>query len=314
MFAAEWAAYGRTDLIESGLPLAISIGNFDGVHAGHRHLLTALKSLANGSPTAILTFDPHPSRVFLGDKGDKLLSSVEDRVSGILACRIDLVLVQKFSAEFAELTALEFCEDFLLSNLNLSSVLLGFDFRFGKSRQGNFAFMTAVGQTHEFDVFREEPITHSGVIVSSSEIRQLVAAGQMEKAEALLSRPFSLVGRVVKGDQRGRLLGYPTANLEPLPVELLRPAAGVYAGFLELDENGERLPSVMSFGVRPTFGSSLEYRSECHIFDFSADLYGRKVRLHIKHALRGEEKFSDVEALKTQMALDCVQARKLLCS
>lgn len=312
MFAAELSTYGRTDLIEKGFPLAISIGVFDGVHAGHMHLLTALRSLARGTPTAILTFDPHPSKVFLGSQGDKLLSSVEDRVKKILSCGVDLVVVQKFSTSFAELSALQFCEDFLLKSINLSSVLLGFDFRFGKDRQGNFDFMSSVGKTHGFDVYREEPIKRSGVIVSSSEIRQLVAVGQMEKAEAFLSRPFSIVGKVVKGDQRGRLLGYPTVNLEPLPEELLLPADGVYAGFLEVDENGKLLPAVMSFGVRPTFGSGLEYRAECHIFDFSGDLYGRKTRFHIKHALRGEEKFSDVESLKAQMAIDCTNARRLL--
>jgi riboflavin kinase/FMN adenylyltransferase len=312
MFAADWKIFGRKDLVDKRASFALSVGNFDGVHIGHRYLLQALKNLAGDLPTAVLTFDPHPSHIFARDGGERLLSPVEDRAREILALGIDVVLVQNFSRDFAALSPADFCESFLFENLNIGSLLLGFDFRFGAQRKGDFFFMEAMGRKHGFSVYQEEAHKVGVVAVSSSEIRRLVAARDMERAELFLTKPFSLAGTIVKGDQRGRILGYPTANLEQPRPGLLLPPAGVYAGLVELDDEGVLMPSVMSFGVRPTFGSGLEYRSEGHIFDFSGDIYGRKARFHIKSSIRCEEKFSDVESLKTQMAHDCERAREIL--
>jgi riboflavin kinase/FMN adenylyltransferase len=310
MFCAAWKAYGDVNVL-NGTSVVLSVGNFDGVHVGHKHLLSSLRDLAAGMPTVVMTFDPHPRSLFLPEMKGKLLCTVEDRVREMLNFGIDVVLVQSFSKEFSQISADEFVA-FLIQDLPLKRVLLGFDFRFGHDRSGDFALMHSKGLEHGFEVFQESVYMQEDCIVSSSEIRRLIALGDMQKAKRFLSRSYSVSGLVVRGDQRGRLLGYPTVNLGDYDVDMMLPLPGVYAGYVEFDEDGVRRPAVMSFGVRPTFGSNLEYRAEAHVFDFSADVYGRRVRFYVEHRLRGEEKFADVGSLKAQMALDSSRARQLL--
>ncbi len=312
MFRLDWRAYGNLATLRSEAPVALSLGNFDGVHLGHRHLLASLKALAAGRPTVVMTFFPHPTKLFVPGMKSALLCSLDERVQQILDFGIDTVLVQNFSMEFSQLGAREFCTDVLCRNLTLSKVLLGFDFRFGKDRKGDFDVMKAIGRAQGFEVFREEAFERNGCVVSSSEIRRLISNGEMETAEIYLTRPFSLAGVVIKGDQRGRLLGYPTVNLGHYDLDMILPLSGVYAGYVAFDDGSMPLPAVMSFGVRPTFGANLEYRAEAHIFNFSADVYGKAVRFIVKHRLRGEERFSDVRDLKAQMARDSQLALSLL--
>jgi riboflavin kinase/FMN adenylyltransferase len=312
MFPADWKVYGNKDVLAAAQSVAFSVGNFDGVHAGHEYLLRELKKIAAGRPTVVMTFEPHPRKLFLPETKGMLLASVEDRVRTILENGVDVVLVQNFSKAFSELSASDFCSDFLLKNLNISKILFGFDFRFGFKRAGDFDFMRTLAADSGVEVFREDPFVLNGVAVSSSEIRRLISCGDVQGAKALMTRPFAVSGQVVRGDQRGRLLGFPTVNLGGYSEDLLMPMPGVYAGFVELERDGALRPSVMSFGVRPTFGAHLEYRAEAHIFDFAADVYGKSVRFSVEHRLRGEEKFADVEALKAQMVRDSERARFLL--
>jgi riboflavin kinase / FMN adenylyltransferase len=269
-------------------PRAVALGTFDGVHLGHRRVIETL--LAAGPQPTVVTFDPHP-RTALGNRVE-LLTSLERRLDLLAELGVEATLVVEFTLDVARLEPQEFVDEFLRP-IGAEIVVAGADFRFGRARQGDLALLEGLG----FDT-RPVPLLE---YVSSSRIRELVHAGDVEAAAALLGRPVEVEGVVVTGDARGGTLGFPTANLDVRP-ELLVPLNGIYAGVAE-----DRRAAV-SIGTNPHYGGS-ERRVEAFLLDFSGDLYGRRLVVELWERLRDEQSFESEEALIEQIARDVERTR-----
>lgn len=287
---------------------AVAIGNFDGVHAGHLAVLAPLLERARrlGLPSVVYTFDPAPTAVLAPERHQPRILVLEDRVRLLGEAGVEAVVVESFTREFAARPARWFVDEVLGARLNARVVVVGHDFRFGMERHGDAGFLT--GAMPDVDVVQVSAARVDGEVVSSSRVRKLVMGGAVESAAALLGRPHRLRGRVVQGDQRGRTIGFPTANIDNV-VELL-PAFGVYAGWARV-ESGPASAAVMNIGVRPTFaGDGL--RVEVHVLGECGDIYGRHLSFDLVARLRGEQRFNTVEDLKARIALDILAARRVL--
>lgn len=288
-------------------PAALAIGNFDGVHLGHRAIFDALRDLSRkqGLTPCVMTFEPHPREFFSPETAPVRLTSLREKLELFADTGAERVYVVHFNRDFAALNADDFMHKTLRA-LDARLLLLGDDFRFGAGRQGDVAQLRAGG----FTVESVPDITLDGARISSTAVREALAAGDMARAGALLGRPYSVSGRVVDGDKLGRQLGYPTANIF-MPHEW-PPLFGVYAVKLSgADAHDAELamPGVASFGVRPTMKNNGKATLEVHLFDFNGDIYGRHVRVHFLKKLRAELKFPDLDSLKRQIALDELAAR-----
>lgn len=317
-----------TEPVSNGV---LTIGNFDGIHRGHQLILSEVVRRARsiGGTAVVMSFDPPPGRV-LGRQLAPQVMTMPDRARLAGALGVDIFITQPFTLELAHMTPLEFVEGILEAYIRPKVILVGYDFCFGRERQGDVHFLRAYYTPRGVEVLQLGPFALStgagsvetstgagtagaqagaGEIVSSSAIRRLVQAGDVERAAIMLGRPHLLSGRVVHGEARGRTIGFPTANIES-ETELL-PAIGVYATWLWVD--GVRWPSVTNVGMRPTFaGNTLEGQKltiEAHVIDFSGDLYEKQVRLELVSRLRGEQKFAGLDALKAQIARDVAEAR-----
>ena len=305
----DFRLFGKKQLVEAKLPVAVTFGNFDGVHAGHKQLLRDLRVLAQGNGVVVVTFFPHPTRLFTPLAAKPLLCSLAERVQLLLDVGADCVLVQEFDAAFAALTADEFCSEYLGKILSVRSVLLGYNLSYGKDRRGNWTHFETSAKKLGWNAHLAQPLLVDAGPVSSSRIRDLVAAGDVEEAEKLLGRPFSLKGVVVHGSHLGRTIGFPTANLETANEVI--PAFGVYACEVEIENQGKlRLPAVMNYGFRPTVGAHLKLQIEAHILDFSMDIYHCEVTFYLRKFLRSEMKFSGLQQLKEQIEIDTAKARE----
>ncbi|MEY4064403.1 MAG: hypothetical protein RIR26_611, partial [Pseudomonadota bacterium] len=256
-----------------------------------------------------LTFHPHPSVLLSPELAKPALSSVQQRVELLLAAGVDLVVVQNFSKAFASLSADDFIADYLLKHFNLSAAVIGFDFCYGAQRRGNWEHLEKAAKRYGFSAFRSEPYFMHGLPVSSSRIRAAILQRDFQTASELLGRDFTLGGVVVQGDQRGRQLGFPTANLGLEEKNILIPPYGVYAVEIFLPEEKSPRYGVMNCGVRPTIAQGLKLQIEAHILDFDADIYGNKVQFAVKKFIRTEMKFSGLDHLKSQIQDDVAQAR-----
>jgi riboflavin kinase/FMN adenylyltransferase len=309
---------GRIDGVSSlerpSTPTLVAIGNFDGVHRGHRAVLEAAVARAgreNQLPV-VLTFDPHPAEV-LGREKAPVLTSLERKAE--LLCRLSpelRVVVEPFTRELARMSPRQFASELLVAKLNAKLVLVGENFRFGHERSGDFAELARLGSELGFRAESHELAGDASGGYSSTRVRAALAAGDLAEAERLLSRPHALTGTVVPGQSRGRAMGFATANLDGV-VEAL-PPHGVYACVVDRARPGEAFVAlglgVMNLGVRPTLGAG--FSAEVHVLDFDEDLYGARLRLHLCARLREELRFSDVSALKQQIAADIAEARRLL--
>ena len=284
----------------------VTIGNFDGVHRGHRTLLQATCDRAKdlGVPAAVYTFDPAPRDVLRPDNGIPRIQTLSDKASRLGEVGIDHVVVEPFSREFGAHSAQWFAEEVLGRRLAASALVLGWDFRFGRGREGT---VDKLREWLNVDVVQVPPFAEDGLIVSSSRIREAVRAGAIELAAQLLGRPHELGGEVSHGDARGRELGFPTANL--VPETPLLPPNGVYAVYARW--NGQRFPGVANLGMRPTFGGS-QRRLEVHLFGFEGDLYGTRIHVELCRFVRPERTFSGVEDLRAQILRDAEAARSWL--
>lgn len=296
-------------------PAVITPGNYDGVHLGHRALVSTAQSVAAQHPGArvrALTFDPHPLHFVAPDRAPPLLTSVARRVELLRAAGADDVVVQPFDRSFALLSPEGFVSEILVRRLHARAVVVGSDFRFGAKRAGNVATLESLGARYGFEVTIVAPVTLEGQLVSSSNVRASLLVGEVELAARMLTRVHDIERRVIEGHRRGRTIGFPTANLELSG--MLAPADGVYAVSVRVLDGdappAERLWGVANLGVRPTVngGRSLEV----HLLDFSGDLYGRTLRVGFVARLRGEAKFPDLAALTAQIARDVDAARKAL--
>lgn len=281
----------------------LAIGNFDGLHLGHRALLERLTATArqHGLPSAVMTFEPHPRELFTPDQAPARLTSLREKLSLLEACGIDEVFMLHFSRKLAGLSADDFIDRILVQGLGVRHMIIGDDFRFGKGRGGDFALLHGAGQRHGFGVEAMHTIEIDGERVSSSAVREALAAGDLEHAARLLGRPYCISGRVVHGDKIGRKLGWPTANIQ---LKRKRVAlTGVFAATVSgIDKR--HLPGAASLGVRPTLGLGLRPVLEVHLFDFDQEIYGAHVTVHLLHKFRDEMKFDSFEALTAQIARD----------
>ena len=288
----------------------IALGNFDGFHLGHQAVVgEALRwAGAEGRPAIIATFDPHPVRFFKPDAEPFRLTTLDQRQELFGMAGADAMLVFHFDAALAGMSAESFVGDLLGQHLGASGVVTGQDFTFGKGRGGNPQVLRAVGATAGIESRAVGPVFDDQGPVSSSRIRDALKAGDPAEAARLLTRPFAVRGLVQHGDKNGRLLGFPTANLDM--GSYLRPLYGIYAVKARLPD-GRVLNGAANLGIRPSFDPPKELL-EPHFFDFAEDLYGQEIELEFHAFLRGEAKFDSLDALKVQMARDCDAARAVL--
>jgi riboflavin kinase/FMN adenylyltransferase len=288
----------------------VTIGNFDGVHLGHRALVdrTVERARTLDLRPVALTFDPHPTAVLRPDAVPLALQSLDERVAMLRTLGIDHVEVVRFDAELAARTPEEFVTDILAARLDARSVVVGENFRFGRGAAGDVAMLARLGGTLGFDVDAVTLVGGDGAAWSSSALRGLLAAGDLDGVAAGLGRPFSLTGEVVHGAGRGRTIGVPTANVAIAPGRAL-PADGVYACVATAGEG--RWPAVVNIGVRPTF-DGVGRTVEAHLLDADVDLYGRPLTLTFVARIRGEQRFDGPEALVARIRTDIAEAREAL--
>jgi len=288
-----------------------AIGNFDGVHLGHRAILNAAidRARARGGTAFALTFDPLPAKLLAPASAPQLILAPADKFELLRLSGIDGVIVLDFTLELSMLSPRDFVRDCLRGKIGAREVVVGHSVSFGHNRAGNAALMVELGRELGFDTTVVGPVKIGGVKVSSTKVRELILAGDMRGAASLLGRYHSLSGRVVRGRERGRTIGYPTANLDS-ETECI-PPDGVYATRAILDDGV--YPSLSNIGMRPTFAESAR-TIETHIFDFTRDLYGMRIKLELIERIRAERKFDSPDALKAQIARDLRKAREILAS
>ncbi len=303
-------------LEQSARDAVVAIGNFDGVHQGHRAVIGAAARLAAASekPLGVLTFEPHPRSYFRPDDPPFRLTPFRPKMRQLEAYGADIVYCLGFDADLAALTAERFVDEILVRGLGVAHVVFGYDFVFGKGRGGNADFLRETAPRHGFGVASVEAVARDdGAPVSSTLIRDLLRNGRPAEATAALGRPWEVEGHVLPGDQRGRQLGFPTANLD-LEGYLL-PKFGVYAVRCMVESGADAAPvwidGVANLGLRPTIGDG-KILLEAHLFDFSGNLYGRLMRIQLVDFLRPEMRFDGLDALRGQIDADCRRAREIL--
>lgn len=297
----------------SRAPCALAIGNFDGVHLGHRTLLTHLREAGTrlGIEAAVMTFEPHPRAFFaqmMGDlsKAPTRIANLRDNMTSLQAAGVDRVIVEHFNAHFASLSPQDFIEKVLVEGLHVKWLMVGEDFRFGAKRAGDIATLTQAGKQFGFTVETLPPVQNKGVRISSSAVRLALANGDFDEAKTLLGHPYRISGHVVHGQKLGRTIGFPTLNLR---VAHHRPAlTGIFIAQVH-GLSQHPLPAVASLGVRPTVDDSGRVLLETHVFDYADNAYGKVVQIEFLKKLRDEEKFSDLDILTAAINNDADQAR-----
>jgi riboflavin kinase/FMN adenylyltransferase len=300
--------------LENGV---LTIGNFDGLHVGHRSIMRTVIERARTvrGEAAVYTFEPHPRKLLYPDRAPRLLTTLDQKLELLDEIGVDLVIVEPFDRELAALPPERFVREVIHERLGPVAVYVGYDFRYGKDRAGSMRTLTELGPHLGFSVTIIPEVTVGSRDVNSTRIRELLGEGRVEEAGELLARPYRIRGLVVEGDRRGVTIGFPTINLAP-ENEIL-PARGVYAGHVRFLDDG--VPpcgavhrSVTNVGQRPTFKDRDPIVTESHLLDFDAQVYGRRVELSFEHHLRAERRFPGLEALKTQIAADVESAREIL--
>ncbi|MBW1681246.1 MAG: bifunctional riboflavin kinase/FAD synthetase [Deltaproteobacteria bacterium] len=288
----------------------LTIGNFDGVHHGHLALFARVKERAralNGQ-SAVMTFDPHPMKIMNPDLAPPIITPTSQKIQLIDDAGIDVIFCLPFTREFAAVTAEDFIHEILVKRIGIREIVVGYDYSFGRDRRGDIDLLRKMGETLGYRVHVVDPIRIDTTLVSSTSIRELVREGALSGAKKLLGRDYQITGTVVKGRNRGgRLLGFPTANLDLL--DELTPKPGVYAVNVVID--GVLHPGVTNIGYNPTFGEG-NFSVETHILDFSGDLLGKTIQVRFLFRLRDEKTFDSIEALADQIGKDILRARELL--
>ncbi len=297
-----------SDITQTEQGAVIIIGNFDGVHRGHVALLRAARDIAqaNNVPCGVLTFEPHPRRLFRADEPPGRITPCAIKAARLDAAGVDFVLSIPFDWEFASQSSDYFIQEILQNTLKASHVVVGYNFRFGQLRQGQPSDIRDAGiHVTIIDELQQD----GGDALSSSAVRQLLRHGDIEKANHILGWDWEIQGQVIKGDQRGRELGYPTANLKL--GETIHPAYGIYAAQVCVQGEDEWHKSAVNIGIRPMFEVPVA-QVEAHILDFDRDIYDKILRVRLVKRLRGEAKFDSLEALIEQIEKDCEQTRSVL--
>ena len=283
----------------------VTVGTFDGVHRAHQEIVREVVHRARRvqGRSVVVTFDPHPKEV-VGKFAEPIhvLTTIDERIALLDALQVDVLLVIKFTLEFSQQSSHEFYERYLVHGTGVSEVVVGYDHKFGSNRQGGTEELVRMGKEFDFSVFTFHPYAVNGEIVSSTQVRRALAAGDVAKAEVFLGRPYSFNGSVVKGDGRGKAIGYPTANIALESNVKMVPANGVYVVIIEIDR--EKFYGMMNIGVRPTVTQTLQRTIEAHVFDFERDIYGSRLTVHFVHRLRDEQRFASLQELTGQLRRD----------
>jgi len=289
---------------------SLALGMFDGVHEGHRMVLAdaVQKAELMGTLATVVTFANHPQCITCKTP-TRQLTTLEERLELFKIAGIKAALILEFTSEFSEMSAEAYLKTILVEGLNAKSITIGYDHCFGRDRQGDYNFLIENKDKFGYAVDVIQPVTIDGQIISSSVIRNFITIGNMDFASKLLGRPYSLKGTVVEGKKRGAGLGFPTANLK-VEENLVIPACGIYSGKVEFE--GNTYKSVINIGKNPTFGDIDHISIEIHIFDFSKNLYNKKIKVSFIQKLRDEKKFSSVDELVKQIKIDCENAKKSL--
>jgi len=295
----------------------VTIGNFDGLHRGHRAILEVVRARAAalGGTAVVYTFDPHPRKILQPRNAPRMLLTLDQKLEQLAEAGMDLVVLEPFDEEFARMPPERFVNESLHERIQPLEVYVGYDFHFGRDREGSMRLLTEMGPHLGFSVTVIPEVTVGDRDVNSTRIRALLAEGDVNEAAALLGRAYAVRGRVVRGDQRGRTLGFPTLNLAA-ESEIL-PAHGVYAGRVRFLDAGEPVASsvflaVINVGRRPTFRSNDPPLAEAHLLDFTGTVYDREIELAFEHRLREERRFPGPEALREQIERDVTAARAWL--
>ena len=279
----------------------LTIGNYDGIHLGHRTIIEVVKQRAaeiSGTPM-LMTFHPHPLQIVRPEKELPSIAPLEERKALIEEAGVDVLFIVPFTREFSQVPAEVFVRDILVGRIGLKGLVIGYDFTFGKGGSGNPELLGKLARNYGFFLEVVEAVTINGEKVGSNKIRKLVREGELDKANAFLGRPYMIKGEVVRGRGRGRQIGFPTINLKTYFA--LIPKQGVYVS--ELEWQGKRYPSVTNIGYSPTFGEN-EFSIESYLLDFDGELYGAEVKLFFLHRLRSEMKFESVDVLRKQIQED----------
>ncbi|MCX8048726.1 MAG: bifunctional riboflavin kinase/FAD synthetase [Methylohalobius sp.] len=288
-----------------------TIGNFDGVHLGHQHLIRTLARQGErlGWPVTVVLFEPQPLEYFLRERAPARLTRLREKLARMADLPVDQVLLLRFEQKLAALAAWDFIEQVLAKGLGVRYLVVGEDFRFGRNREGDFALLEAAGVRYGFEVSAAPTFELSGMRVSSTRIRKTLEQGDLTLAGKMLGRPYSMCGRVVAGSKRGKAIGFPTANLDPRRRQ--SPIYGVFAVTVQ-GVADKPWPGVANVGIRPTVEKSGKVWLEVHLFDFQGDLYGRYLEVFFHHKLRQEKRFASLAELSEQIRQDAALARKLL--
>ena len=286
-------------------------GTFDGVHLGHRKILNQLVTKARevGGESVLLTFSPHPRLVLQPDVELKLLSSEKEKIALLEKTGLDHLIIHPFTKEFSRTQSLDFVREYLVNTIGVKHLVIGYDHHFGRNREGSFEHLKEFGPIYGFEVEEITALDIDQVNVSSTKIRNALGEGNVELANNYLGSNYSISGKVVKGDQIGRTIGFPTANIECDFSHKLLPADGVYAGWLHI--NGEQYAAMANLGARPTVKSD-QRKLEVHCIGIEIELYGADVRFELTHHLRAIQEFDNLEELKNHLAIDKSKALALL--
>lgn len=292
----------------------VTIGTFDGVHLGHREVISELKRISalSGGDSVVFTFEPHP-RIVIAPQEDslRLLSTKDEKIKLIEKIGIDHLVIYPFTSEFSKLSYSDFVTNILVGKMNISSLVVGYDHRFGQGRKGDFSSLELLSKTLNFKVEQLSQLLVDSKVVSSTKIRLALEAGDISKANHFLGYRYSLSGKVIEGKQLGRKLGFPTANIETFDHHKLVPGDGVYAVFVET--GGKKYKGMLNVGIRPTVNYNADHKSiEVHIFDFESDIYNSEITLYFVSKIRDEQKFASIVELHEQLVKDRIFALNIL--
>ena len=290
----------------------VTTGTYDGVHLGHKTIIKHLKKIAkkNNGETVVLTFHPHPRMVLQKNSDIKLLGTIEERILLLKEAGIDHLIILPFTKEFSRISSLEFVRDILVNQIGTKKLVIGYDHHFGRNREGSFAHLREFGPMYGFEVEEIPAIDVKDVNVSSTKIRVALEEGDISKAKEYLGRNYSISGIVVTGNQIGRLIGFPTANIKIKESIKLIPKIGVYA--VNIFHNDYKYKGMLNIGFRPTISDDNGISIEVHLFDFNASLYKEELKIEFISKIRKEKQFKDVNQLKGQLERDLINCKKIL--
>ena len=293
----------------------ITIGTFDGVHLGHQKIIENLVQKAKevGGESVLMTFSPHPRMVLFPDSHNlQLIQTEAEKMNKLGTTGIENCIVFPFTFEFSRLSAMEFVRDILVNTLNIDTIIIGYDHQFGRNREGNIHYLQEVSNIYDFHAVEIPAQEIDAVNVSSTKIRRAILEGEIELANQYLGNPYILSGEVIKGNQLGRTIGFPTANIQVKDTTKIIPGNGVY--LVKINHKNSLFTGVMNIGTRPTVSDKTENRIEIHIFDFNEDLYGQQLEVEVLKKVRDEKKFDSIEQLSQQIEKDTLFARQYFSS